>query len=523
MACLAGDGFQKPWSNRTDANIVRGSLGLSQGPEKILASAIHHGSFSLEHTDSCSSILNYRSIYLYIILKTTQESLTKIVLVARSGATPLAAPSLCSSEELRKARRGGGMIRSDGVMRRALANLGLMVVGVVVALLVAEVALRVLRITYPLFMQADYYTGWSHLPGATGWWNPQSYVRINSQGLRDWEHSEKKPPNTFRVAIVGDSYAEALQVPPEQAFWSVMPKQMASCQAIHGRKVEVINFGVGNYGTAQELITLRRRVWEYSPDLVLLEFYPGNDVSDNSDKLSSDAELPKPFFHLENGKLMVDNSFRNAPTLKFRLSFEGSLLYTFLRYSRVAQVLRRLKNISRTSKVPLVHVIGSSVMPTWEIEDLNPPANNNLSDAWRLTEELVQMFWENVIHHQASFLLLIASDGLQVYPDPITRAEFQRRIGLADPFYANRRIDALAARNGFEVLDLGESFLNYSQTHHVFLHMREGLGKEGFGHWNAEGHRLAGQMLAGKLCQMLDQSRRLLRADSLTTFRTAAD
>jgi hypothetical protein len=395
-------------------------------------------------------------------------------------------------------------------MRRALANFGLMVVGVVAALFVAEVVLRVLGVTYPLFMQADYYTGWSHLPGASGWWNPQSYVRINSQGLRDWDHSMRKPANTFRVAIVGDSYAEAFQVPLEQAFWSVMPKQMTSCQALHGRKVEVINFGVGNYGTAQELITLRRRVWKYSPDLVVLEFYPGNDVSDNSDKLSSDAQLPKPFFHLENGKLVADNSFRNTPTLKFRLSFEGSLLYALLRYSRVAQVLRRLKNVNRAGKVPLVRVTGSSVMPTWEIEDLNPPASHTLSEGWRLTEQLIQTFGETVTHHQASFLLFIASDGLQVYPDPITRAEFQRKIGLADPFYANRRIEALAARNGFEVLDLGEPFLAYGQALHVFLHLCKG-----FGHWNAEGHRLAGQLLAGKLCQMLGQSQLLPRADSL--------
>src|SRR5688572_15479505 len=103
---------------------------------------------------------------------------------------------------------------------------------------------------------------------------------------------------------MGDSYAEALQVPQENAFWSVMESLLQTCDSLgttkdtvgaplrgrplslrpevverrgaygvapiqYSRKIEVINFGVSGYSTAQQLITLRERVWAYSPDVVL--------------------------------------------------------------------------------------------------------------------------------------------------------------------------------------------------------------------------------------------------------------
>ena len=36
----------------------------------------------------------------------------------------------------------------------------------------------------------------------------KAYVRINDDGLRDRAHTKEKPANTFRIAVLGDSYAE---------------------------------------------------------------------------------------------------------------------------------------------------------------------------------------------------------------------------------------------------------------------------------------------------------------------------
>lgn len=61
-----------------------------------------------------------------------------------------------------------------------------------------------------------------------------------------------------------------------------------------------MNFGVWGCGIAQELITLRDRVWQYSPDIVVLAFYTSNDVFDNSPTLGQNRM--RPFFVRRNGE-----------------------------------------------------------------------------------------------------------------------------------------------------------------------------------------------------------------------------
>jgi len=52
----------------------------------------------------------------------------------------------------------------------------------------------------------------------------------------------------------GNSWTEAMQVPMHQNFCAVLEHELSHCL---GRPVEVINFGVSGYSTAQEFITLR--------------------------------------------------------------------------------------------------------------------------------------------------------------------------------------------------------------------------------------------------------------------------
>src|SRR5258708_2155036 len=117
-----------------------------------------------------------------------------------------------------------------------------------------------------------------------GWQQDEgrAYIKVNSQGWRDREHATAKPAATYRIAVLGDSYVEAMQLELERAFWSLLPERLKSCGFAGGRQIEALTFGVSGYGPAHELLTLQHRVWQYSPDLVLLAFFPGNDVRNNS-------------------------------------------------------------------------------------------------------------------------------------------------------------------------------------------------------------------------------------------------
>ena len=112
------------------------------------------------------------------------------------------------------------MKHNGGRVRKLLPKLFLIILGFLFGALIAEIALRVAGYSYPEFYALDQVRGYGLAPGAQGWYRKEgrSYVRINSDGLRDQEHSTTKPPKTLRIALIGDSYPEALTVPLEQSF-----------------------------------------------------------------------------------------------------------------------------------------------------------------------------------------------------------------------------------------------------------------------------------------------------------------
>ncbi len=101
-------------------------------------------------------------------------------------------------------------------MNTKLASLGLLVGSLIVTLLLAEMTLRLPDVTYPVFYTHDSDRGGQHRPGVMGWWlkENKSYIRINSDGLPDRVHSTAKPAKVLRIAVLGDSYAEAFQMEP---------------------------------------------------------------------------------------------------------------------------------------------------------------------------------------------------------------------------------------------------------------------------------------------------------------------
>ncbi len=127
-----------------------------------------------------------------------------------------------------------------------LGKLLLVAAGLMIALGLCEAGLRLAGIEYPHFYRFEPYVGTGLRPGIKGYWlqEGRGYVSINSDGLRDREHVVTKPPNTLRIAVLGDSFTEAMQVNRQEAFWAILEKKLQNCPNLKGRQVEVINFGV---------------------------------------------------------------------------------------------------------------------------------------------------------------------------------------------------------------------------------------------------------------------------------------
>ena len=70
-------------------------------------------------------------------------------------------------------------------------------------------------------------------------------VSYNADGWRDRLRTKDKPKSTLRVVVLGDSYMEAYSVRFEEALSARLEKLLSAAN----RRVEVVNLGVGGYGT----------------------------------------------------------------------------------------------------------------------------------------------------------------------------------------------------------------------------------------------------------------------------------
>ena len=94
--------------------------------------------------------------------------------------------------------------------------------------------------------------------------------KLNSFGMQDDEIALAKAPNTYRVAVFGDSYVEALHVPRQKNFVSVLEKQLS--ERMPGKNIEVLNFGVSNYSIGQDYLRYQTLARQFKPDLVVQTF-----------------------------------------------------------------------------------------------------------------------------------------------------------------------------------------------------------------------------------------------------------
>lgn len=115
------------------------------------------------------------------------------------------------------------------IFKKILINLLLLLGTFLFCLLVLEVGLRLL---FPQPMtkdKADPELGWVHAPKAQFTYTRQEFstnVSYSSFGLRDSEHSLQKAPGVFRIAVLGDSYIEGLQVPLDSVFSKVLERTL---------------------------------------------------------------------------------------------------------------------------------------------------------------------------------------------------------------------------------------------------------------------------------------------------------
>src|ERR1700751_1186103 len=98
-------------------------------------------------------------------------------------------------------------------------------------------------------------------------------VSINSEGLRDREFSFEKPPDVYRVMMLGDSTTLGWGVKEEDTAAKFLERKLNANLPAGYNRAEVMNAGVGNYDTVQEVTYYETIGWKFHPDLVVLVFF----------------------------------------------------------------------------------------------------------------------------------------------------------------------------------------------------------------------------------------------------------
>lgn len=386
--------------------------------------------------------------------------------------------------------------------KKELALAAVVLLGI---LLVCEAALRLSHYPFePQLYAPDAQLGWKLRAGATGVVSTENreFVRINNHGFRDVERAYDKPDSTVRIAVLGNSWTEALQVPQEKTYTAVLERKLTGSACFAGKRVEVLNFGVAGYSTGQELMMLQEEVWKYHPDFVLLALYPARDIANNVRELNNAVNPDQsPYFIFAGDKLLLDDSFRKLPALQPREMALQNVRYSINQHVRVLQAAGALQSFGkvRVAMAALQQKAENAGVDNLEYTIYGPPTDPVMQKAWRVSEALLLATRDEVRAHGAQFRVVVLPTRPQVIPDQAERQTLLQKIGVTDFTYADQRISGFGARAGIAVIDLAPALAAYATANNIYLN---GFNRSniGTGHWNETGHRVAAEAIAAQLC-----------------------
>ena len=171
-------------------------------------------------------------------------------------------------------------------MLKAILKAGLLsLVSLVLFLLLLELLLRVfspqrmMDIDHPPMFQRDEQLGHRMIPHFAVHFKTthlDTFIKINSLGLRDIEINTCT--DEHKILVLGDSFTFGHSVNLEDTYVKQLERLFVERQEL---KVHVVNAGVCSYSTRQEVLFLRELDKIIEPDLVILQFFVGNDIDEN--------------------------------------------------------------------------------------------------------------------------------------------------------------------------------------------------------------------------------------------------
>lgn len=144
----------------------------------------------------------------------------------------------------------------------------------------------------------------------------RSHVVINANGLRaPRDFSFEKAPGVRRIAVFGDSYLLGYEASYDDMATTQLERLLLKAKC----PVEVLNFSVSGFGTAEMLRTLEKSGLRYEPDVVLFQWHH----TDPDDTLRANLYALKAGALVETGEVYL-------PAMGARRTVENNPVFRFL-------------------------------------------------------------------------------------------------------------------------------------------------------------------------------------------------
>lgn len=295
-----------------------------------------------------------------------------------------------------------------------------------------------------------------------------SHLVLNDFGFHDVTHRFEKDPNSFRVAVLGNSLTMAVQVETSETYVSILGKKLRECPALSDKRVEALNFGVGGYTATENYLLMREFVWRYSPDLIVLQGDPGLPYPEED--VSGRVTIG------DDGSQKIDLSFKDTRTYRIRSSRAFTWFLQISDHSRLLQYInefrRKLTAKSRTA-----------------ITEASAELSGGSSQQ---KARLLKAIADIAKSHSTAIAIFLIPGGAEMDP----RGESKPALTKDEIWWEEQGRDL-----SVPIVNPAADAWNFAHKNRVFL---SGFGSQsGTGHLTRYGNAFLGQELASAICGIL--------------------
>lgn len=380
--------------------------------------------------------------------------------------------------------------------KKTIVNISLSFISVLIIILIFEVVLRTTHLfgARVSWSKPDPLLCYRFVPGSKYWSKKENdhpiTGKINSYGWRDKEWSPQKSENIFRIAVIGDSYVQAIQVETDSTFLKLVENQF---KKDFNFETELMNYGRSGFTQTEELLILKSDVVQFSPDMAVLCFLPSNDIADVSKGTAPNFE--RPFYSiLQNGELILDTSFRE--TLGFKIkSFADYFKRKSALLSLIAErytAYKKSRRINKRKSTIKENTLSKKIGGYLSLCTDNP--NIKYIQSYRLNKILIKTMAEYCKEKDIKFMLICLPTQAYI---PKTEKEYAAIDSTFDSNYFEDDLKDYAQELNIEYLGLQRIFREYYENTGINLY---------WGHWNYEGHKIVANALTNKLYSIIYQS-----------------